>query len=130
MSSSLGLATGTQVQVYRGVMSETSALNWAPAACTLPTTERPLRVAEFDHLFRTSARRIQRISPTRGRVVFDPAAEAKARDLAARESSCCMFFDFTLTDAADGLRMDITVPDNQTDVLGALLAIMSDPVDD
>ncbi|MCC2031064.1 hypothetical protein [Microbacterium allomyrinae] len=111
-------------------MSETSALNWAPAACTLPTTERPLRVAEFDHLFRTSARQIQRISPTRARVVFDPAAEAKARDLAARESSCCTFFDFIFTDAADGLRMDITVPDNQTDVLGALLAITSDPVDD
>jgi hypothetical protein len=25
--------------------------DWAPDACTLPTPERPLRVAEFDDLF-------------------------------------------------------------------------------
>ena len=25
--------------------------DWAPDACTLPTAERPLRVAEFDDLF-------------------------------------------------------------------------------
>ncbi|MET8028575.1 hypothetical protein [Streptomyces avermitilis] len=24
---------------------------WVPASCTLPTTEQPLRVAEFDALF-------------------------------------------------------------------------------
>ncbi|WP_433352534.1 hypothetical protein ACQP25_05150 [Microtetraspora malaysiensis] len=26
-------------------------MEWTPAECTLPTEERPLRVAEFDELF-------------------------------------------------------------------------------
>ena len=89
----------------------------------LPTVERPLRVAEFDELFRTSARGIQRISTTHGRVIFDPAAEERARDLAARESACCSFFGFAFTDTRDGLVLDITVPDSHADVLEALLTI-------
>ena len=38
--------------------------DWAPDACTLPTVERPLRVAEFDDLF-TAVRRSERPQPTR-----------------------------------------------------------------
>lgn len=106
-------------------MTETAGLNWAPEACTLPTVERPLRVAEFDELFRTSARGIQRLSTTHGRVIFDPAAEERARDLAARESACCSFFGFAFTESPKGLVLDITVPGNQADVLGALLTIPS-----
>lgn len=89
-----------------------------------------MRVAEFDRLFRDSARRIERISTTRGRVIFDPGAEAKARDLAARETACCSFFDFTFAGTSEGLAMDITVPDTQADVLGALLAISAGGDDD
>ncbi|MFI7416085.1 hypothetical protein [Nonomuraea sp. NPDC049684] len=29
---------------------------WTPSACTLPTAERPLRVAEFGELFARTAR--------------------------------------------------------------------------
>ena len=29
-------------------------------ACTLPTAERPLRLAEFDELFATAVRRVER----------------------------------------------------------------------
>jgi hypothetical protein len=39
-------------------------LDWVPAACTLPTAEQPLRVAEFDDLFATSVRAVDRVGPT------------------------------------------------------------------
>ena len=110
-------------------MAETAGLNWAPAACTLPTVERPLRVAEFDALFRTAARRIERLSPVHGRVTLDRDAEATARDLAARETSCCSFFDFAFTQSKEGLVMDVTVPPTQAEVLEALLAIAEAPGD-
>jgi hypothetical protein len=39
-----------------------------PAACTLPTAARPLRLAEFDALFATALRRQERLSARRGMV--------------------------------------------------------------
>ena len=38
-------------------------LDWAPEACSLPTAERPLRVAEFDELF-TAVLRFDRPQPS------------------------------------------------------------------
>lgn len=37
---------------------------WAPHACTLPTEERPLRVAEFDALFAEAVKNVRRIDAT------------------------------------------------------------------
>jgi hypothetical protein len=65
--------------------------DWAPDACTLPTAERPLRVAEFDDIF-ASVVRAERPDPTRLDLVVPRAVEAAARDLARRESDCCSFF--------------------------------------
>ncbi|MBE1490368.1 hypothetical protein [Plantactinospora soyae] len=49
-------------------------LGWAPSACTLPTTEQPLRVAEFDALFTDAVQTVARPAPTRLRLelVFSP----------------------------------------------------------
>ncbi|HEX8631657.1 MAG TPA: hypothetical protein VF755_26155 [Catenuloplanes sp.] len=95
---------------------------WVPEACTLPTVDRPLRLAEFDDLFATALREQQRLSPTVLRWRLDPAAEAAARDLTARESSCCSFFSFAFADNADGdgLRVDVQVLARHVDVLDAL----------
>jgi hypothetical protein len=93
---------------------------WAPEACTLPTVERPLRVAEFDHLFATVLRRQQRLSPTALRWHLDPAAETVARDLTGRESACCSFFTFTFDREGDELRLDVRVPAGHIPVLDAL----------
>jgi hypothetical protein len=96
---------------------------WVPEACTLPTVDRPLRLAEFDDLFATALREQQRLSPTALRWRFDPAAEVEARDLTGRESSCCSFFAFAFTfagDDGDGLRVDVQVPAGRVDVLDAL----------
>jgi hypothetical protein len=95
---------------------------WAPQACTLPSTDRPLRLAEFGDLFTTALREQQRLAPTRLRWRLDPAAEATARDLTTRESTCCSFFTFTLDGDGDAVRLDVQVPDEHVDVLDALAA--------
>jgi hypothetical protein len=97
---------------------------WAPQACTLPTAERPLRLAEFDDLFTTALREQRRLAPTRLRWRLDPAAEASAWDLTARESACCSFFAFIFDGDGDGdsVRLDVQVPEAHVDVLDALAA--------
>jgi hypothetical protein len=93
-----------------------------PEECTLPSAERPPRLAEFDDLFATALLGQQRLSPTRLRWRLDPTAERIARDLTARESSCCAFFSFTFTPADTAVHLDIDVPATHIDVLDALAA--------
>ncbi len=93
-----------------------------PSACTLPTMEQPIRVAEFDQFFTTSARTTRRPDPTRLEVVVDPDAEALARELAGRESSCCSFFTFDFASSAEGLVMGVGVPPTYIEVLDAFTA--------
>ena len=97
-----------------------------PDACTLPTAERPLRLAEFDDLFATAVRQVEPIDATHARLhLTGPAGLAdRVRDLAARETECCSFFTFTTTGepATDGeaVVLDIEVPDAHADVLASL----------
>ncbi|MEU7843474.1 hypothetical protein AB0B39_21260 [Micromonospora sp. NPDC049114] len=96
---------------------------WVPDACTLPTAERPLRLAEWDRFFVDAVRGIDRLSARHLRFQLDGAVrvEEMARDLAARESSCCSFFTFDLSrpDPAS-LSLDVRVPAAHADVLDAL----------
>jgi hypothetical protein len=97
---------------------------WAPQACTLPSVERPLRVAEFDALFTGSVREIKRTDQGRVRLELDPtpAVAAQAADLVVRETGCCSFFAFTLTATGGTLTLDIAVDDTHVEVLDALVA--------
>lgn len=101
---------------------QSTADDWAPAACTLPTAEQPLRLVEFDVFFRTAVRRSTRTSTTRLDLVILGEFEAIARDLAERETRCCSFFRFEFRPAADDLVMCIGVPKDHLDVLDALHA--------
>jgi hypothetical protein len=92
--------------------------DWAPDACTLPTSERPLRVAEFDDLFTFAERR----EPQRLDLVLRRIVEAPARDLARRESECCSFFTFEFESIGDDLVMRIGVPPEHVAVLDAIQA--------
>jgi hypothetical protein len=100
-----------------------------PDDCTLPTAERPLRLAEFDALFATSLRQVEPVTSTEARMrLAGPAGlEATVRDLTARETECCSFFTFTVTReaAADGeaVTLDIEVPAPYADVLAALIRL-------
>jgi hypothetical protein len=99
---------------------------WVPDACTLPTVERPLRLAEFDDLFATAVRRVEPVTPTHARLHLRGAKglAAAVRDLTARETECCSFFDFTVTPDTAGegetVTLDVEVPPPYTDVLHAL----------
>ena len=90
-----------------------------PDACTLPTAEQPLRIAEFDSLFATILRQ-ERPSDRHLRLDLTAGADV-VRDLARRESECCSFFTFTVTTPEAGrVRLDIEVPSAHIDVLNAL----------
>ncbi|MDX8053745.1 hypothetical protein SK571_30625 [Lentzea sp. BCCO 10_0798] len=97
---------------------------WAPQACTLPTGERPLRVAEFDALFAEAVQNVRRVDSTSVSLDLQPQLEVAARvaDLVVRETGCCSFFTFSLVATGDSLRLEIKVPAKHADVLEALAA--------
>jgi hypothetical protein len=74
--------------------------DWVPAdACTLPTADRPLRLAEFDDLFARALRAIERPdAPGHARLVLAGGVDlpGRVRRLADAETACCSFFTFTI----------------------------------
>jgi len=95
------------------------------SSCTLPTVEQPLREAEFDALFARALRGPARPGPTHLHLILagDDEVEAATRDLIARETVCCSFFEFVLTRTGEGeLHIDIRVPPSHTEVLDAMAA--------
>ena len=89
-----------------------------PEACTLPTIEQPLRVAEWDAALASAMGPPRRASPGRLEVVL--AAAAATRDLVARETACCSFFTFTVTPCAEGVELVAEVPAAHVAVLDAM----------
>jgi hypothetical protein len=97
--------------------------------CTLPTAAQPIRLMEFDELFRRQAAPPRRIGPHRVEFIFASAEGlyAQLSDLIARESACCSFFDFVIDQDGeqindqDHLMLQIGVPASRVDVLEALL---------
>jgi hypothetical protein len=102
-------------------MTDSTGVEWVPDTCTLPTAERPLRVAEFDDLFAWALRDVTRVTPTTLHLALDRDALATARELTARESECCSFFTFGFSPADDRtITLEISVPAPYTSVLDAL----------
>lgn len=107
-----------------------TADDWVPAACTLPTEERPLRLAEFDLLFGSWVSRSIRTNRTTLELTIVAEGERLARDLAEREARCCSFFDFGFDHfGGGGVVMRIGVPTDHVDVLDVLEAQVSDVAD-
>lgn len=98
--------------------------NPGPPTCSLPTTEQPLRVAEFDDFFADAVRNAERVAPTKLRLELIPDAEVaeRAGGLIAREIDCCSFFTFLITAGGDGMTLEVQVPDAYVNVLDALAA--------
>lgn len=105
-------------------MTTTSATQpgWVPAACTLPTAEQPLRIAEFDALFTDHVRAVRREDPTRLVLALTggPQVAATAADLAARETVCCSFFTFDLRITDGTLTLTVSTSGGHADVVAAL----------
>jgi hypothetical protein len=93
-------------------------------ACTLPTAERPLRLAEFEGLF---ADHLTQLAWDGGRLRLSLSGGAGLRDavadLTARESACCSFFDFSLSGLADAVVLEVGVPPERREILDALAAL-------
>jgi hypothetical protein len=107
------------VQVYRRFMMIDESADWVPTACTLPTAERPLRIAEFEALF-AIARWSRRTEATQLDLAIPAEAERAARALAEREATCCSFFTFSFQQGDADVVMHIDVPAGQIAVLDAL----------
>lgn len=101
-----------------------SDLAWVPQSCTLPTEERPLRVAEWDALFAEQLTSLSRPQSLHLRLdlASGEGVEDRVRDLVERESGCCSFFTFTTTPGPDLIRLDISVDQAHEPVLDALVA--------
>jgi hypothetical protein len=93
-------------------------------ACTLPTADRPLRLAEFEALF---ADHLTDASWDGDRLRLSLSGGAGLReqvaDLTARESACCSFFDFALSGPADAVVLEVGVPPERREILDALAAL-------
>jgi hypothetical protein len=90
-------------------------------ACTMPTAERPLRLAEFDALFATAVRRVERRgSDVRIHLAGEEGLIEQVRDLTERETSCCSFFTFGIDGTDQDLTLDISVPPARREILDAL----------
>jgi hypothetical protein len=90
-------------------------------ACTLPTTERPLRLAEFDALFADAVRRVERDGDlVHLRMSGPEGLRERVRDLTDRESRCCSFFAFDLAGPDADLVLSIGVPAEHRAILDAL----------
>ncbi|PWK64052.1 hypothetical protein BCL76_117129 [Streptomyces sp. CG 926] len=105
-----------------------SDLAWVPRSCTLPTEERPLRVAEWDALFAERLTSLSRPQPLHLRLDLagGEGVEDRVRDLVERESGCCSFFAFTFTfittPGEDLIRLDVSVDQAHEAVLDSLAA--------
>lgn len=93
-----------------------------PDSCTLPSAEQPIRVAAFDQFFADAVRSTRRPGPARLELVLTGDAEPAARDLAARESSCCSFFTFDFDTTTEDPVMSVRVPAAYIEVLDAFAA--------
>lgn len=90
-------------------------------ACTLPTVERPLRLAEFDDLFREAVAAVDRDDVSMQLTLRgSPGLRDRVVDLTDRESQCCSFFEFSVDGGDDGLILGIAVPPARTEILDAL----------
>lgn len=104
------------------------ATTWIPVeSCRLPAKEQPLRADEFDDLFRQHLVSVASGSSTRADLLLRGPEEerssmlARVRDLVARESGCCSFFEFDVTEVGDGaVRLSVSVPEERAGVLSAL----------
>jgi hypothetical protein len=90
-------------------------------ACTMPTAERPLRLAEFDALFAAAVRRVERRGgDVRMHLSGGEGLVEQVRDLTERETSCCSFFTFGIEGTDQDLTLDVSVPPARQELLDAL----------
>ena len=71
-------------------------------------------------MFASALRGLHRPTATSLRLVLDATAAVTARELTERETACCSFFTFTITEAGDELHIDVDVSAAYVAVVDAL----------
>ncbi|MGH3547323.1 MAG: hypothetical protein ACRDQU_04185 [Pseudonocardiaceae bacterium] len=95
-----------------------------PSSCTLPSAEHPVRIAEFEALFaRALSSRWVSDQNLRVRFADTGTTAVTVRDLAARESACCSFFEFAVTGGDGRVVLDVVVPAGRSEILDGLAAV-------
>jgi hypothetical protein len=81
----------------------------AEIMCTLTDDDARSRLDEYARLFAAAyAGRERTATGTRWTLRAAPGVEDWARDLAAREATCCAFLTIAVTAAADHVRWEVT----------------------
>lgn len=97
-------------------------MTWIPDAITVTTEDHPPRAAAFDALFSDALVGVGRLGPTRARLVFAAAVEARVRDVVTRDPACPAPFRFTVEEPALGrVAVEVAVPEEHTADLDALV---------
>ena len=94
----------------------------ATSACTLPTVERPLRLAEFDSVFALATSVEYDGRTARLHLSGLPALREAVVDLTNRESQCCSFFAFTVDGTESEVDLTIAAPVQHEEIVAALVA--------
>jgi hypothetical protein len=97
-----------------------------PIACTLRASERPAREAEIRALGRDGLIDVTE-APARVVLRFRARAELAGRveAIAAAESECCAFLDFSVEHDADATVLTISAPDGGAEVVHELAALFA-----
>jgi hypothetical protein len=94
----------------------------ATSACTLPTVERPLRLAEFDALFSLATSVEYDGSTARLHFSGPPTLRDEVVELTARESQCCSFFAFSVEGTDSEVDLGIGASTEHEPLVAALVA--------
>src|SRR4029453_3571449 len=97
-----------------------------PVACTLDAAERSGRLDAWGELLTEVTGRERLDAGVRLTFPPSPVLAGRLGELAAREQACWWFFTFALRLDADGLRFDVTAPEDAAGVVAELFGARSE----
>ncbi|MGI8491155.1 MAG: hypothetical protein ACR2KC_00120 [Acidimicrobiales bacterium] len=104
-------------------MRRTAHRGTIPIACQLEASAAKAQLGEWSELFASSVGGVERVSDTELRASLYP--DLRGVDalvaLAQREKACCGFFDFWLDIAAEGVSLQVSVPEEAVPILDDFL---------
>jgi hypothetical protein len=99
----------------------TDAKTETPIACTLEAGDFKTRTAQIEALATRHLRGVSR-KPLSIELTYATDALPELRDLVRKETECCAFLQFDLTESPDGIRLKITAPEAARDAADTLFA--------